>query len=79
MVASLSAQDQLAGLMATAMPEEILKFKFNTNIQERILVLTNKKKENKISISENEELEKYLMYDLLIGLAKVRAYQSLKG
>ncbi len=54
MVASLSAQDQLAGLMATSMPEEILKFKFNTNIQERILVLTNKKKENKISINENE-------------------------
>jgi hypothetical protein len=74
MVASISAQDQLAGLMASAMPHEVLNFKFNIDIQNRILLLTDKKKDNKISNSESEELEKYLMYDLLIGLAKARAY-----
>ncbi len=79
MIASISAQDQLAGLMAFAMPQEVLNFKFSSDIQNRILILTNKKKENIISDSENEELEKYLIYDLLIGLAKARAYQAVNA
>ncbi len=77
MVASISAQDQIADLMANAMPEQLLSFKFSTPIQNRINILIDKKKEKKLSVSENEELEKYLMYDLLIGLAKARSYKYL--
>ena len=77
MVASLSAQDQIAGLMAKTMPTEILNFKFSSNIQDRIQSLVEKKKDSVLSFQESEELEKYLMYDLLIGLAKVGAYKNL--
>lgn len=77
MVASISAQDQIADLMANAMPEQIVNFKFSNSIQNRINILIEKKKETSLSFSENDELEKYLMYDLLIGLAKARSYKHL--
>ncbi len=77
MIASISAQDQIADLMANTMPEKIINFKFSTAIQNRINILVEKKKDTSLNLSENEELEKYLMYDLLIGLAKARSYKYL--
>ncbi len=73
MTASLSAQDQIAAFLAEAIPEKILAFKFAPAIQRRIEILVSKKKEGIISVEEKEELERYLAYDLLIGLAKARA------
>lgn len=75
MVAHISAQDQLAALIADAMPQQILAFKFASTTQRRIEILVEKKQEGLISYAEQEELEKYLTYDLLIGLAKARAVQ----
>jgi hypothetical protein len=40
--------------------------------------LVETKKKSIISYSEKEELKKYLMYELLIGLAKAKAYMQLK-
>ncbi|AEI46924.1 hypothetical protein [Runella slithyformis] len=77
MIASNSAQDQIATLIADEMPEQILHFKFSSSIQKRIDALIEKKKETALSADEANELEKYLMYDLLIGLAKARAYRRL--
>ena len=73
MSAAISAQDQLAELLAQAMPDRILAFKFSPDIQERIEELVNRKKENNLDHQELHELEVYLAYDLLIGLAKARA------
>lgn len=78
MTASLSAQDQIAAFLADAIPEKILAFKFSPAIQRRIEVLVDKKKEGQISREENEELDRYLAYDLLIGLAKARASRYLQ-
>ncbi|PWK22629.1 hypothetical protein LV89_03341 [Arcicella aurantiaca] len=75
MTAFVSAQDQIASFMADVMPQQILSFKFSNDLQRRIQLLTDMKKNGTISSSESEELEKYLNYDLLIGLAKARAYQ----
>lgn len=75
MAASLNAHDQIADLMADAMPQQILAFKFSVTIQERIEQLVEKKKDGFISLKEVEELDKYLTYDLLIGLAKARAFK----
>jgi hypothetical protein len=75
MTAFVSAQDQIASFMADVMPQQILSFKFSNDLQRRIQLLTDMKKNGTISLSESEELEKYLNYDLLIGLAKARAYQ----
>ena len=79
MTASLSAQDQIAALMADAMPEKIMAFKFAPAIQDRIFELVNLKKEGVLAASEKDELEKYLAYDLLIGLAKARAAQHINA
>jgi hypothetical protein len=79
MIAHVSAQDQIAAFIADAMPDKIIAFKFSPAIQDRILELVTLKKNNLLSISEKEELEKYLAYDLLIGLAKARAFQHLKA
>ncbi len=73
MTASLSAQDQIAAFLAEAIPEKILSFKFAPSIQKRIELLVNKKKEGSITAEEEEELDRYMAYDLLIGLAKARA------
>ncbi len=75
MTAFVSAQDQIASFMADVMPQQILSFKFSKDLQRRIQVLTDMKKTGTITNLEAEELEKYLNYDLLIGLAKARAYQ----
>ncbi len=74
--ASLDAQDQIASLLADALPDKILSFKFSNAIQERIEVLTHRKKSGMITPTEREELDKYLLYDLLIGLAKARAAKA---
>ena len=79
MIASISAQDQLAALIADAMPQQIMAFKFSPAIQKRIQTLVDKKKDGQISTTEKDELDKYMMYDLLIGLAKARAIQHTKS
>lgn len=58
------------------MPEKILTFKFAPAIQKRIALLVDKKKEGLLSAEEKHELEVYLAYDLLIGLAKARASRN---
>jgi hypothetical protein len=73
MTTAISAQEQLASLIAEAIPDKILAFKFAPDVQTRIENLVYKKKEGNITLPEREELERYLAYDLLIGLAKVRA------
>jgi hypothetical protein len=75
MTAFVSAQDQIASFMADVMPQQILSFKFSNDLQRRIQLLTDMKKNGTITNQEAEELDKYLNYDLLIGLAKARAYQ----
>lgn len=75
MTAFVSAQDQIASFMADIMPQQILSFKFSKDLQRRIQVLTEMKKNGTITNPEADELEKYMNYDLLIGLAKARAYQ----
>ena len=70
------AQDQIASLIAKNIPKEILSFKFTKELQNRIQQLVDRKKKGTISISELKELDKYLSYDLLIGLAKSKAYKS---
>lgn len=77
MTATVSAQDQIANFIADAMPERIMSFKFSASIQQRIESLVNRKKEGTITDIEREELERYLLYDNLIGLAKARASRRI--
>ena len=56
MTAFVSAQDQIASLMADIMPQQILSFKFSSDLQRRIQLLTDMKKKGKITDIEAEEL-----------------------
>ncbi|HFA50299.1 MAG TPA: hypothetical protein ENJ95_14905 [Bacteroidetes bacterium] len=79
MIATTAAQDQIATFIADAIPDRILAFKFSASVQKRIRVLVNKNKEGNISKEEKKELERYLLYDNLIGLAKARASMQIAG
>ena len=79
MKASISAQDQIASFIAEGNPERVLAFKFAPSIQHRIQILVQKKKDGVMASEEKEELERYLAYDLLIGLAKARAIQLVNA
>jgi hypothetical protein len=68
-----TAQEQIASLIAENMPKQIMDFKFSEELQNRIQQLADNKKDGVITTSESEELDKYLAYDLLIGLAKSKA------
>lgn len=72
MTASISAQDQIANFLAEAIPEKILAFKFDDPFRNASKNWCTEK-EGTVTSAENEELECYLAYDLLIGLAKARA------
>ena len=74
-----SAQDQIASLIAKNMPIQIMDFKFSEGIQNRVQKLVNNKKEGILTSSESKELDKLLAYDLLIGLAKSKAYKSQRN
>lgn len=77
MTATVSAQDQIADYIAEAMPERILTFKFSAPVQKRIELLVNRKKEGSITEPERLELERHLLFDNLIGLAKARASRRI--
>jgi hypothetical protein len=72
-----TAQEQIASLIAENMPNQIMDFKFSEELQNRIQQLVNNKKDGVIITSESKELDKYLAYDLLIGLAKSKAFKYL--
>lgn len=77
MAATISAQDQIADFIADAIPERIMAFKFSASIQKRIEELVYRKKDGTITSDERAELEQYLLYDNLIGLAKARASKRI--
>ncbi len=77
MTASISAQDQIASFIAEGNSERVLAFKFAPSIQKQIEILVQKKKDGIITLEQKEDLERFLSYDLLIGLAKARAFQMV--
>ena len=59
--------------MATLDPIKVLGFHAPTNIQERVEELLEKQQEIKLSITEKEELDHYLILEHIVRLAKSRA------
>jgi hypothetical protein len=73
MIAYQSAYDSLADFMATLDPIKVMGFHAPTKIQDRVEELLEKKQDTGLSLSEQEELDHYLILEHIVRLAKSRA------
>jgi hypothetical protein len=69
--------DEIADFLATASPEKVMAFKLSDSTQQRIRELIKKEKEGKIQSDEADELDRYLLLDNLMMIAKARAHVRL--
>jgi hypothetical protein len=74
---NLSIFDELAYFLASLSPKKVLSFKISPKAQERVNFLIHKNKEAGLSDSENAEMERYMVFEHIIQLAKAKAIQKL--
>ena len=65
--------DDLINLLVETAPEKVLAFRASEKTVKRLYELIEKEKEGKIHPEEKTELEKYLMEEDFIIIAKARA------
>jgi hypothetical protein len=70
--------DSLADLIAGMDAQRTLSFHAPIDLQERVEILVEKKKENVLSERESEELEHYFILEHIVRLAKSKARLKLK-
>ena len=73
MVAYKNTFDSLAEFMADLDPVKVLGFHAPAKTQERVDNLLDKKQENELTLTEQEELDHYLILEHIVRLAKSRA------
>ncbi len=73
MIAYQSAYDSLADFIATLDPIKVIGFHAPSKIQERAEELLEKKQDTGLSLTEQEELDHYLILEHIVRLAKSRA------
>jgi hypothetical protein len=73
MIAYQSAYDSLADFMATLDPIKVMGFHAPTKIQDRVEELLEKKQDMGLTLTEQEELDHYLILEHIVRLAKSRA------
>jgi len=76
MITQLSAYDELAELMVSMNPAKIIEFKASPALQQRFEELVEKEKNGVVSTEEKSELDRILMVNHVINLAKIRAHQQ---
>lgn len=69
--------DELATFLAAMNPEKVLDFHASPQAQHRMEELQYKHKEQGLSSSEIEEMERYLTVERIVRLAKIHAAQRL--
>lgn len=74
---SLSIFDELAYFLANLSPKKVLTYKASVKAQERVNFLIDKNKNAGLNSSENEEMERYMIFEHIIQLAKAKAIQKL--
>ena len=73
MATSLLAFKEVAEFIASLDPEKLLTLKPSSAVQAQVELLISKKKENNISEEEQYELDRLLVLEHLIGLAKAHS------
>lgn len=74
---NLSIFDELAYFLASLSPKKVLTYKVSPKAQERVNFLIDKNKKAGLSASENEEMERYMVVEHIVQLAKAKAIQKL--
>ncbi len=77
LVQSYDIYQDFAEFIADLSPEKLLSYYAPPKMQSRVDYLVSLKKENKLTPEENEELEKYFMFEHIVRLAKARALKLL--
>lgn len=77
MIAYQNAYDSLVEFIAALDPVKVLSFHAPIKVQERVDFLLEKKQEEGLSVTEQEELNHYLILEHIVRLAKSRARLSL--
>lgn len=73
MIASLLAFNELAEFFASKIPAELIEFRPSEATNERVALLIFKEKEETLTSEEKSELDKYMLLDHLMRLAKAHA------
>ena len=74
---NLSIFNELAYFLASLSPKKVLTYKVSSKAQERVNFLIDKNKKSGLSTTENEEMERYMVVEHIIQLAKAKAIQTL--
>lgn len=74
---NLSIFDELAYFLASLSPKKVLIYKVSPKAQERVRFLIEKNKTSGLSTAENTEMERYMIVEHIIQLAKAKAIQKL--
>lgn len=74
---NLSVFDELAYFLANLSPKKVLTFKVSKKAQDRVNFLIDKSKKSGLSTTENEEMERYMVFEHIVQLAKAKAIQKL--
>lgn len=74
---NLSVFDELAYFLANLSPKKVLTFKVSKKAQDRVNFLIDKSKKSGLSTAENEEMERYMVFEHIVQLAKAKAIQKL--
>ncbi len=75
----LSIYDELAYFLASLSPKKVLAYKVSSKAQERVNFLIAKNKETGLSSAENTEMERYMVVEHIVQLAKAKAMQKLNA
>jgi hypothetical protein len=76
---NLSIFDELAFFLASLSPKKVLTYKVSSKAQERVNYLIDKNKKLGLSTVENAEMERYMVVEHIIQLAKAKAIQKLNA
>jgi hypothetical protein len=72
-----SVFDELATLLASMDAQRVLSFHASTKAQQRMDELQWKNKESKLTPEEKSEMERYLVVEHIVRLAKIRAQKRI--
>lgn len=76
---NLSIFDELAYFLASLSPKKVLTYRVSPKAQERVTYLIDKNKNLGLSAAENAEMERYMVVEHIIQLAKAKAIQKLNA
>ncbi len=73
MTASVRAFDEIADFFAANAAKDLIAFRPSQATSDRVELLVNKEKANRISAAEKEELDTYMVLEHIMRLAKAKA------